>query len=221
MVTELFSPDVVQANAQLFLGFLLSLVYAVVILFVGTIAGNVLAEIVKRVFDKIKFEEFMKAHKVEDALGTTKIDSVLVQIVKYYVILIFLADALKIIQLGSVGTLLNDVVLFMPVAFAGAIIVVIAAVIGELAKEKILEMSSKSSLAKTSAKVAKFLVIYVGVVVGLGTMGFEVGILEQLFNTLLQGLVYGIALAFGIAFGLGGQEDAKDMVKKTRRKLNV
>ncbi len=222
MVMEMFtSPQVLQNVANGFFQFLGNLLYAIIVVLIGWVVGSILSSLLDKVLDKIKFEKFLKDHKVEDALGTTKIDKLFVQFVKYYIIVLFLADAMKIIQLGTLGNLMASLVNFAPVAIGGALVVVMAAVFGEFAKEKILEVSSKSSLAKISAKVTKFLIIYVGAVIALGTMGFDVAILDHAFTTLIQGVAYGIALAFGIAFGLGGQDDAKDFVKKTRKQLNV
>ncbi len=222
MVLETFtSPEVMQAASMEFLNFLARLVLAIIIVVVGWAVGTILAGIVKKVFEKIGFEQFLKSHKVQDALGSTKIENILVQLVKYYVIILFLADALRFVQLGTVGTLMFELVNFAPIALGGAIVVLVSAVFGELAKEKILEMSAKSWLMTALAKATKILVIYIGIVVALGTMGFEVTILEQTFLTLLQAVTYGVALAFAISFGLGGQEDAKDMIKKTRKKFNL
>ena len=222
MVLETFtSPEVLQAASMEFLNFMLRLVLAIIIVVVGWAVGTFLAGIVKKVFEKIGFEQFLKSHKVQDALGSTKIENILVQLVKYYVIILFLADALRFVQLGTVGTLMFELVNFAPIALGGAIVVLVSAVFGELAKEKILEMSAKSWLMTAVAKVTKILVIYIGIVVALGTMGFQVTILEQTFLTLLQAVTYGVALAFAISFGLGGQEDAKDMIKKTRKKFNL
>lgn len=222
MVLEtLSSPDMMTATAAEFVSFFLRLVLAVVFVAVGWFVGSILSRVVKRVFDAVQLEEFLKNHKVEDALGSTKVDSVLVQIVKYYVVILFIADAMKIVQLGTVGTLMGNIVMFAPVAFAGVLVVVLAAVFGELLKEKVLEVSSKSTLAQYTSKGVKAIVIYVGIVIALGTMGFEVTILEQIFTTILQSIGYAIALAFGLAFGFGGQDDAKDILKKTRKKFSV
>ncbi|MFH1471068.1 MAG: hypothetical protein ABIF01_04930 [Candidatus Micrarchaeota archaeon] len=222
MVLDMFSsPETIQAGVVGLLNFLFSLILAIVVVIVGWAVASVLAGIVKKVLEKIKFEAFLKIHKVDDALGSTKIEKVIVQVVKYYVIVLFLADALRMVQLGTVGTLLFEVVNFAPIAIAGLIVVVVAAVIGELVKEKIIEMSTKSSLTNWTAKAVKIIVIYIGFVVALGTMGFQVTILEQTFLTLLQAITYGVALAFAIAFGLGAQDEAKDVVKKTRKKFNV
>jgi hypothetical protein len=222
MVIEMFSsPGVLENTTADFLRFLGALAYAIVIVVVGWLIGSIVSEILRRILNKVKLNEFLKSHKVHGALGSTKIENVLVQLAKYYIIILFLADALRIVQLGTIGQLMNDIVGFAPVLFGGILVVVVAALLGELAKEKILEVSAKSSLTKLSAKLAKVVIIYVGFVVAMGTMGFDVLILQQAFSILLQGLVYGIALAIGISFGFGGQDEAKDVLKKTRKKFNL
>ncbi|MFH1448729.1 MAG: hypothetical protein ABIG39_07745 [Candidatus Micrarchaeota archaeon] len=222
MVLEEFtSPVVLEKIATDLVAFVWSFGSALAIVVIGWFVGTVLSEIVKRLLVGIRFEDFLKSHKVNDALGTTKISNVLVKLVKYYVIIIFLSDALKIVSLGTIGELLNDIVKFTPVLFGAILVVIVMALIGELVKEKILEISHKSYLTTISAKMIKVIFIYVGLVVAMGTMGFNVSILEQTFATILQGVSYGIALAIGLAFGLGGQNDAKEWIKKTRKKLSI
>lgn len=70
------------------------------------------------------------------------------------------------------------------------------------------------------ADATKVIVVFLAIIMGLGTMGFDTVIIASSFIAILQGLVYGIALAFGLAFGLGGQDDAKDIIKIVRKKTN-
>ncbi|MFH0737894.1 MAG: hypothetical protein V1827_04670 [Candidatus Micrarchaeota archaeon] len=188
------------------------------------VLGWVIAIIVSRLFRSllrlIRLEESLKAHKVEDALGSVKISDVLAKIVKYYILLIFIQAAVSLVSLGTISDFLSEVLVYVPVLIAAALIVLIAVILGEYVKEMLIELS-KSPLVKLAARGAKLVIIYVGVTMGLSRVGFETTLLDGSFLTILQAVAFGIALAFGIAFGFGGQDDARDIIKSGRRQFKL
>ncbi len=197
-----------------------SLIAAVLVFVLGWVIAIILSRIFKGILKAIKFEEFLKEHKVGDALGTVKISDVLAKIVKYYVMLLFLDVAASLVWLGALSMFLAMVLVFVPVLIAGVLVVLASFILGEYLKEMVMELS-KSPLVKLLARAVKVLVVYVGVTMGLATVGFNTTLITGIFLTILTGLVYGVALAFGIAFGLGGQEDAKDVIKSSRKQFKL
>jgi hypothetical protein len=47
----------------------------------------------------------------------------------------------------------------------------------------------------------------------------QIGVAPEMTIILFQGLVYFLVLSFGLAFGLGGQEIAKDFLKRLSDKI--
>ncbi|MFH1199498.1 MAG: hypothetical protein V1708_00360 [Candidatus Micrarchaeota archaeon] len=194
---------------------------AVLILFVGWVFATIIAHIFKKLLDFVKFDKMLTKYGVDDTLGNIKLQPVLVKLIKYYMILLFLQAAVSLLYLGTLSNFLSLVLGYAP-AFIGAILLVIlSAVVGEFAKEKIIEVGPKSGFAKSFAQFVKVFVIFLGLMTGLSTLGFNTSIIKETFLTILQGLVYGVALAVGIAFGFGGQEDAKSAIKAAREKLHM
>lgn len=196
------------------------LIAAILVFLLGWVIAILISRIFRRILKAIKLEETLKEHKVEDALGTVKISDVLTKIVKYYVLLIFLQAAVSLVWLGTISSFLTMVLLYVPVLIAGILVVLASVIIGEYLKEMIIELS-KSPVVRLTGRVVKLLVVYIGVTMGLATIGFNTTLITGVFLTILQGLVYGIALAVGIAFGLGGQDDARDMIKNSRKHFKV
>ncbi len=197
------------------------LIAAIVIFVLGWAAAVIVSKIFEKILRLIKIEKFLERHKLEDALGSIRLSDVLVAIVKYYLILIFLQAALSFLSLGTITTFMNSLLLYVPV-ITGAILIVLATVLlGEYVKEKIIELGESSGIVRLSARVVKLLIVYMGITMGLSTAGFDTTIITMAFVTILQAVVYGVALAVGIAFGLGGQEDAKDMIKGIRENLDL
>lgn len=198
-----------------------NLIAAVIITVIGWLVGIAAAKVIEKILGAIKFEDFLSKHKVSDALGKLKVSRVLIKLTEYYIILIFLQAAVSLIGLGTITDFMRSLLLYAPVLVGAALIFVLAAVLGELVKEKITAFEPKSRLAVYTGRALKLIVIIMGLVVGLSTMGFDVSIITLTFVTLIQGLIYGVALALGIAFGLGGQDTAKELVKKAKERVNL
>lgn len=197
------------------------LIAAIVIIVLGWVVAVVVSKIFDRILRLVKLEKFLERHKLEDSLGGIRISDVLVAILKYYLILIFLQAAISFLYLGTITTFMNSLLLYVPV-LTGALLIVLASVLlGEYVKEKIIELGESSRPVRLGARIVKLLVVYMGFTMGLSTAGFDTTIITMTFVTILQAIVYGVALAVGIAFGLGGQEEAKDVIKGIRDSLSI
>jgi len=197
-----------------------NIIVAVIIAVLGWVIGILVSMAFQKLLEALKFEKFLALHKVQDALGKVKISDVLVQVVKYYVILVFLQAALLLVALGPVSDFLNRVVDYAPKVIGGVLVVVLAAIIGDLVREKVLEVDRKEQYMRVLAQVAKYLVVFMGLVMGLETVGFRTEIITATFITILQTIGLGVALAFGLAFGFGGQDAAKSWIGSARKKVN-
>jgi len=210
----------VQNTITEVISFLPGLIAAILVFLLGWIIAILASRLVAGLFRAIKLEDALKHHKVEDALGTVKISDVLTRIVKYYVLLIFLQEAVSLVALGSITAFLAMVLLYAPLLIGGFLVFLVAVILGEYLKEMIIELS-KSPFVRFTGRIVKLILVYVGVTMGLATAGFDTTLITGVFMTILQAMVFGIALAIGVAFGLGGQEDAKNIIKTGRKHFKV
>jgi len=193
---------------------------ALVIFTVGWAVGSLFAWAVKRFLVAIKLEMYLKAHGLDGALGKVKFSHIIAQLLKYYIWLVFLQAAIALIDLGTISEFIKDLLGFAPAVIGAIAMIVFAAIFGEWVREKILE-TGKDAYLKTVAKVTKYFIIFLAIVVGLDTIGFETGIIKEIVITILQGISWGVALAFGIAFGLGSQDTARSIVQSFRKVLHI
>jgi hypothetical protein len=196
-----------------------NVILAVILFLIGWGVAIVIARAVNKILKLIDLEKFIKERRLSGALGKATLSNVLEKLAKYYVILVFLQAAVALIHLGTISAFLNGLLAFAPVLVGAGLLVVIAALAGELVKVRIIELG-KASYLEVIGSAAKVIIIFLGLVASLQTIGFDVSIFQQTFLTLLNGVVLAIGLAVAIAFGLGGQADAKDMIKTMRGKLN-
>ncbi len=210
----------IAKNVDMAVGFIPNLIAALVVFVVGWAVAVIVAKIVEKLLKAVKFEETLKKHGMDDALGKAKIGKILVQLTKYYTLLVFVQMAVALVYLGALATFVNSVLFYLPVLVGAGIMVVLSALVGELVKEKIYDLG-EFPYYKFIGTVAKVIIVLMGVTVALSTVGFNMAIVVMSFNTVLQGITFGVAAAFALAFGLGGQDDAKDIVKKARKRFNV
>ncbi len=201
--------------------FLPNLIVAILVLIFGWVIATLISRVFAALLKSVKLEDYLKQHKVGDALGTVKVSSVLTKVVKYYVILLFFEQAASFVALGDVSDFLRVVLFYAPLLIAGVLVALVAFLLGEYIKESLEELDPKSALVKFVARASKWVIVYVGVTMALATAHFDTVLLNGIFLTILQALVYGLALAFGIAFGFGGQKDAQDMLGDWRKHLKV
>ncbi|MFH1307016.1 MAG: hypothetical protein ABIH83_05190 [Candidatus Micrarchaeota archaeon] len=198
--------------------FIPNLLEAIVLLLLGYFISALIGRVISGLLDYLRVEEVLQKYRVEDALGGNEVSPILATVAKWYVMLLFLTAAIEVLNLSSINWFIAAALLFAPVLIGVGLLIIVAAIIGEWLREAILDLH-KFYMQKTIAEVLKWAIVIVSVIVALETVGFQMGIVREVFAIVLQGIVYGVTIAFGLAFGLGGQKDATDLIKKVRRKL--
>lgn len=211
----------VQATWSSIVGFIPGLIAAILIFLLGWVFALLISRVFAKLLKVVRFEQFLKEQKVQEALGTVVISTVLTKILYYYIVVIFLQQAFLYIKLGTVVTFIASLLAYLPTLIGAVLLVVAAALIGEFIKKRIIEVGRRSTTVSFLGRATKAVVVFLGLMSALETAGFKTTIIEQTFVALAAAVFFGFALAFGIAFGLGGQNEARDWVKGLRKKFKV
>lgn len=193
-------------------------ILAAVLLVIGLVVSWVVANLIKQLLKLVRFEDLLEVHKLEDALGKIKITNVFASMAKYYVLFLTIQVVMSLFLGPEITSVLSPVVSYIPRIIGAALLIVVAALLGELVKERLLEHGKEQYLTVV-ANTSKLVIVFIGAVAALDTLGFNTEIVKDLLRTVVQAAAFGIALAIGIAFGLGGQEHAKDMIKNARKQI--
>ena len=206
---QAFLTAVSEAFRKLF-GFLPDLIGALIILWIGWIIAGILAKLVTNVLRKIRFNEatdkaglgrFLKSAGVsQDA------SSIMGEIVKWFFRIIALLAAFSVLQLPALTAALTGILNFIPNLAIALVIILIAGLIGNFVADFVRGAASSAGFSNAGllSNIARYAILYVGVIAALG----QIGIAETVINTLFIGTVAALALAFGLAFGLGGRDTA-------------
>ncbi len=183
---------------------------------VGWIIAVIIEGALRRFLEFSRFEQFLKEHGVDDALGKIRISTVIEKIVKYYIILVFIEAAVSMFPVWGISNYLLQVLIYLPVFVVGAAITLFGFLLGEYTKEKILECGKEKYLG-TVGQVVKTAIIVIAVIVGMQTIGINTSLLNQIIITLVQAIALGVGGAIALAFGLGGQKEAESIIKKAKK----
>lgn len=199
-------------------GFVPKFVAGLIVLLVGLIIASVLHRVVLEVLSALKLEQLLRRYGVPEARAELNWSRVLSEIVRWFVIVLFVLPTADIWGLTQVTTILNEVLLYIPRVLVATIIALVGLVFSKLAHDAILASVHGVSreTANTVANVTRWAIAGFVILAVLD----QIGVAPELIRILVTGFVAMLAIAGGIAFGLGGQNVARDVVEDIKRKLS-
>lgn len=188
-----------------------------IILLVGIIIASLVKKLVLEAFRVLRVETLLKRYGFPESRGELAWSNILAEIVRWFVIVLFLIPTADVWGLPQIVTVLNTFLLYLPNVFVAAIIAMIGIVFSRLAHDVVLASVKGVSkdTAQTIASVTRWAII---VFVFLAVLN-QLGVAAELVRILFTGFVAMVAIAGGIAFGLGGQDSARTFLQELRKKL--
>ncbi|OGH06084.1 MAG: hypothetical protein A2W22_04175 [Candidatus Levybacteria bacterium RBG_16_35_11] len=188
-----------------------------IIILIGIIVASIIKQLIVAVFKALKIDAFLKKYGVPELKDEHTWTNILAELVRWFVIIVFLVPTADVWGLPRITTILNEFLLYLPNVFVAAVIALVGFVIARLIHDVVL-VSAKRVDPRTGATIATVArwAIIVFVILAVLT---QLGVAADLVKTLFTGFVGMLALAGGIAFGLGGQSAAKDSLDEIRKKF--
>jgi len=203
-------------------GFIPNLIIALIIFVVGWVVGVILGRVVAQVLRSLKVDYGLKSMGVEDVLSRAgfRLDSgkFIGELIKWFIIVVFLIATLEVLKLDLVTNFLRDVVLgYIPQVIVAALILIIAAVIADAMQRVVIGAAKAAEIAQAQflGGITKWAIWILAILTALS----HLGIAGYFAQTLFTGIVVALSIAFGLAFGLGGQGVAGEFLQKLRRDI--
>ena len=197
--------------------FVPKIIAGTIILLIGVIVASILKQVILGIFKTLKIEALLRRYGVPEAKEEFTWTNIFSEIVRWFVIIVFLLPTTDIWGLPRVVTILNEFLLYIPNVLVAAIIAVVGFVLARLAHDLVLA-SLKGLSLETANTIASATRWAINVFVILAVLN-QLGVATDLIRILFTGFVAMLALAGGIAFGLGGQSSAKEIVEAIRQKF--
>lgn len=188
-----------------------------IILIIGIIIASLVKQIIVSASKSLKVESYLKKYGVPQLESEFSWTNILAEIVRWFIIVVFLVPTADVWGLPRIITVLNSVLFYLPNVFIAAVIALVGFVFARIAHDIILA-SVKGVDSKTANTLAQATRWAINVFVILAVLN-QLGVASDLIRILFTGLVAMVALAGGIAFGFGGQGVAKDILEGLKNRL--
>lgn len=207
---QLSVPDYLQEAIAGVVAFLPQLLGALVILIIGWIVGRIIGGGVRRLADRTPLGRLVMNTPLGGALGGSEqaISRSLGRVTAYFVYALALLAAADALAVELLSEWISTAVSYLPALIAGALIIVIGFVLADFIADIVGQTETFTDTGYTDvfADGLRVFLYFVATVIGLGTMGVDVQILNTFAEAAAWGVAAGIALAIGISFGLGGRD---------------
>jgi hypothetical protein len=199
-----------------FVQFAPRLVIAIVFFVIGWFLGSLVAKAIEQVFNSLKIDSLFRTIGAENFFkraGMNLNSGYFVgQLVRWFLIIVFLLPSLNLVGLTEVSSFLTDsVLMFLPQVVIAAFVLIIAAVVSEGLQKAVVATAKSMNLrsAHMFGVVAKYAVWIFAIIIALGKLG-----LGDYMSVLFTGIVAMLALAGALAFGLGAKDHASRFLSK-------
>ena len=205
-----------------FVQFTPRLLMAVVFFFIGWLLGSVVARAIEQVFSSLKIDNLFKSIGAEGFFRKAGVNLntgyFVGQVVRWFVIIVFLLPSLNLVGLTDVSSFLEESVLgFLPQVIIAAFVLIIAAVVSEGLSKTVLAAAKAVDLkaANLLSTIAKYAVWVFAIIIALGKLG-----LGDYMSILFSGIIAMVALGGALAFGLGGKDHASRFISKLSEEVS-
>ena len=195
-----------------FLSFIPAVLAAALILAVFYIAGKFITGLLQNLLHNLGIDRFSASLGGTGLVrGETGLSTLISNIVFFFIIFAGVIAAMERLAFPQVTNILNDLLEVSGRIVFGLIILVIVNFLANMAKN----MVSRSEGSDWLGQLARYVVLFLFLAIGLDTMGIG----EDVVN-LIFGLTIGaVAVAFALSFGLGGREAAGEHMRRFLDKL--
>ncbi len=195
---------------------------AVIIFILGWIVATTLSKIITSALDALKLDKLFKSAGAEEALARggirLHIGKFFGELVKWFIVIVFLVASLNILNLDQVTQFLQQVLAYIPQVLIAALILVAGTILADFVRKLV---SGGAAMANVrSAKMLGSIAYYAIWILAIVTAFDKLGIFGYFGQIIFTGLVVMLALAFGLSFGLGGKEAAGRWINRISEDLN-
>lgn len=195
-----------------------SIVGAVVVLIIGCFVAVILGHAVRVILEKLRVDEYVQKAHLTRAIGHTHVPALAGELFKWYIIILFLQQAVDLINLGTLSSLLNRFVAWLPQVIIAIVVLLFGIAVANYVKIKTEEHSKQRGI-RVCASILKTVIIVMIIILALKQIGVDVSILENTFLLIIGSLAVGLALALGISLGLGLRKESENFVREIKRQF--
>lgn len=194
-----------------FIGFLPGFLGALILFIIGWVLGAVLGKATAQVINALKVDKLLESAGADSFMQRAGLrlncGKFVGELVKWFIIIVFLMASLQIIGLTQVNDFLREAVLYyLPKVIVAALVLVIATLLADF-MYKLVKVSAKAVNIRSAnmlGSITRYAIWIFAFIIALAELGIATAFMQILFT----GFVAALAIALGLAFGLGGRDAA-------------
>ncbi|MBS4223396.1 mechanosensitive ion channel [Bacillus sp. FJAT-49682] len=189
-----------------------NIIIAILLIAASIWLGKWVRQIIAGLLQRVGFDSLTRNMAIggwKPGTGGMLMSELVGYIAQVLVVFLLTIQALNLVKLGFLVTMLTAITAYLPHVLAAVIILALSLIVANIV-EKVLSNILTGPSFKIITSVAKYAIIVLAVFMALDQLGVAASIVNSAFILILGGL----ALAFGLSFGLGGKEFAKNYLAK-------
>ncbi len=226
MIVQTWGDVLIASFQQLWegvIGFVPRFIVAVIVFVVGWVIAVALGRVVAQAIRSLKVDKALEGLGVDEPLSRAGIrldaGAFIGGLVKWFVVVVFLAATVEVLGLTQVTTFLQEVVVvYLPNVFVAALILVAAALIADATGRVVMGSAKAANLPSAGflGGVSRWAIWIFAILAAL----YQLGVAGPFVQTLFTGFVAALALSLGLAFGLGGKDTAARFLERLRSDIS-
>lgn len=204
--------------------FIPSLILAIIIFIIGWIIASVVGKAVMQLFAALKIDKIFESAGAGEVMARAgmrlNVAKFIGDLVKWFIIAVFLMWALDFLQLTEVTNFLRDVVVqYLPRVIVAALVLVMATVISDFMR-KVVRGSARMANVRSAnllGSITHYAIWIFAFIIALSELGIAASFMQILFT----GIIAMLAIAGGLAFGLGGRDAAAHAISNLRENTSM
>jgi|SRR3989344_3493176 len=225
MLYSEWSLSIVQPFLQNMVIFVANLILAIVVFIIGYLisagVGRIIAEILKSIkFNKL-FEKEGWSHALQRANVHVNPSEFIGAIFKWVFVIVSLLIAVDILHLAQFGTVLAQVLNYLPNVLVAALIFVVAVIISDII-EKLVRLTverMKVGYGYVASSITKWAIWIFTIFLILDQLLPNSELIKTLYMAIVWGIVGAVGLGLALAIGLGGKDTAAELIKDMKNKI--
>nr|WP_256534026.1 hypothetical protein [Halovivax cerinus] len=218
VVQQVQVPDYLQDPIADIAVYVPRLLGAIVILLIGWVVGRAVAGVVRRIADGIELDRMVLETPLGRVLGGSEraVSGAFGKLGKWFVYALAILAAANVLAIPTLSEWVSTAVSYLPAFVAGLLVITIGFVVADFIGDIIERTRAATETAYTSwfANGARIFLYATALVIGLETMGIDVGILYVFARALAWGLAAAVAIGAGVAFGWGGKDYVSENIDR-------
>lgn len=206
-----------------FVGFVPKLILAILLFIVGWVLGNIISKALEQVFSSLKVDKLFASVGADNFFRKAGMNLnsgyFLGQIVKWFIVIVFLLPSLELVGLSGIKEFLqNSVLVFLPRVVVAALVLVIASFLSEGISKAITAATRNMNLtsAHMLGTIAKYSVWIFAFIMALG----QLGVADYYMSVIFTGIIAMLSIGGALAFGLGGRDAAARFIEKLSEEVS-